>query len=212
MYELLPRRQEQTQTEDKLVKQIADVFAREPRDQKEKYIYRTYYENFLKMIERLQEKDQKRLMVKLQKLGIKITGFFAEYGSRFADVVRNIALWPMVFADKNFPKDKNYQWALAHAKAWTEFAQNSQDTATAERYAYKEHWFSSLFTGTETGALLGAVVSGAVVGLEKGAEAGMIAGVQGAGAGAAVGALIGGTCSSCNESKGCYPWSTCSLL
>ena len=178
-----------------LDQQIADVFERKANAAKARLIKSTYAEKFQQMVERLPAEQQDSIMVSLQKLGLSIKGFCAEYGARFTDFVRNIFIWPMVKAAPDFPKDKYYQIALARAAAWTGFAQNTRSTATKERTAYRDHFLPSTVIGAEFGSLFGTmwgIPAGIIIGGVKGAEAGAIAGAAGIAVGAGIGAAVGG--------------------
>ncbi len=135
------------------------------------------------------------MAVHLQKIMVDIRGYVSEYGARFSDFIRNVVMWPMIHATRDFPKDKNYQISLARAKAWGEFAVNTTKTATAERTAYKENFLPSAIIGGETGILPGMFV-GASLGLVEGTKYGLVTGgAYGAAIGAAAGAVIGGAIS-----------------
>lgn len=101
----------------------------------------------------------------------------------------------MIRATSDFPKDKYYQMGLARAKAWGGFARDTTRTATAERFAFRDHFLPSAIIGAEGGAFLGAFASipvGVIAGAKLGAEVGLLAGAGTAVGGALLGAGIGG--------------------
>ncbi len=179
---------------------IADVFDRRVQNYRKdrRLIRETYEQKFEKLLETLPQESRDTTAIKIQKVLVKIGGFFSEYGARFTDFVRNVVMWPMVRATRDFPKDKYYQIGLARAKAWGEFARDTTKTATAERMAYRNHFLPTAVVGAEIGTAAGALVSfpAAVgVGIAEGAKYGLVAGVEGAAIGAAVGGAIGGAVS-----------------
>lgn len=179
---------------------IADVFDRRVENYRKdrKLIRETYEQKFEKLLETIPRENRDTTAIKIQKVLVKIGGFFSEYGARFTDFVRNVVMWPMVRATRDFPKDKYYQIGLARAKAWGEFARDTTRTATAERMAYRNHFLPSAVVGAEIGTAAGALLSIPVavgIGATEGAKVGLVAGAQGALLGATVGGAIGGAVS-----------------
>lgn len=176
---------------------IADVFDRRVENYRKdrKLIRETYEQKFASLLETIPRESRDTTAIKIQKVLVKIGGFFSEYGARLSDFVRNVVMWPMVRATRDFPKDKYYQIGLARAKAWGEFARDTTKTATAERMAYRNHFLPAAVVGAEIGAAAVSLPVAVGVGIAEGAKYGLIAGAQGALIGGAVGGAIGGAVS-----------------
>jgi len=175
-----------------LASEVRGVFERRALAGDRKLIYDTYQKKLDALIQTMPSEERNNVAIKVQEVVTQVRGFVSEYGARFFDFVRNIVLWPMIQADKDFPKDKYYQLSLASAKAWGEFGWDTTKTATAERKAYRDHFLASAVTKGELGALAGGA-GGLLIGAIEGAKIGAVTlGVGGALAGAAVGGAIGG--------------------
>jgi hypothetical protein len=164
---------------------VGDVFERRASRGDRSLILDTYKEKFEQLVNTLPKEQQDTLTVQIQKVFVAISGTFAEYGARIGDFIRNVTVWPMIKANKDFPKDVYYQIGLARAQAWGEFAMRTTKTATKARMAYRDKFLPS----AATGGFMGAVGVGVYEGLTKGA---LVAGVQGAAIGAVAGGIIGG--------------------
>lgn len=178
-----------------LAEAVREVFDRRAAKGERKLIMETYGKKLEHLIQTMPKEQQENIAIKIQKVLTTIRAFFAEYGARFTDFIRKIFLWPMILNGKDFPKDKYYQIELARAKAWGEFGMDTTKTATTERSAYRDHFFSTSIVGAQVGAgILGSagLISGAMM---EGAKVGAIAGVQGAAVGAVVGGVVGGAIS-----------------
>lgn len=176
-----------------LAYQISEIFERRATAGDRKLILETYQTKLDTLIQTLPKESQGDVATSIQRVITTIRGVFAEYGARITDFTRKVVLWPMIRADKNFPKDKYYQIELARAKAWGEFGKDSTKTATAERTAYRDHFFSTAISHAQAvGASMG--VSAAAFGALEGAKIGTVVGlgVQGAIGGAILGGIGGG--------------------
>lgn len=175
---------------------VGDIFDRRVEHGNRTIILETYQKKFEKMLETLPQENRNTLAVELSRLLVTIQGVVSEYGARVSDFVRKIVLWPMIKADKNFPKDKYYQLELARAQAWGDFSLRTTKTATAERMAYRNNFMPSALVGAEIGTLGGAYLApalvGSAIGAGKGAAAGIALGAGGIALGAGIGAAIGG--------------------
>lgn len=173
--------------------QIQAIFERRATKGERNLILETYRTKLDTLIQKLPAEERGNVAVKIQKVITTIRGVFVEYGARITDFIRKVFLWPMIRADKDFPKDKYYQIELARAKAWGEFAKDSSKTATAERTAYRDHFLSTAVSHAQAvGASVG--LSAAAWGAFEGAKIGTVVGlgVQGAVGGAIVGGVGGG--------------------
>jgi hypothetical protein len=168
----------------------SEIFERHATHGKRKVIAETYRDRLNTLLANVSEENKERIGIKLQKLGVTIGSYVSEYGSRFSDFVNNIVQWPLQRADKNTPKDLFYQISLARAQAWGDFAVNTTKTATAERNAYKNHFWSAALATAPAGAAYGAFVGATSL---EGAKYGLlVGGLHGALIGAGAGAAIGG--------------------
>lgn len=177
-----------------LSSQIGEIFERRATKGERKLILETYETKLDALIQKLPKEQQDNIAIKLQKILTTIRGVFAEYGARITDFARKVFLWPMIRAGKDFPKDKYYQIELGRAKAWGEFAKDTTNTATAERTAFRDHFFS---TAVSHAGVVGAVLgTGGIIGgaATEGAKIGAIVGlgIQGAAVGAVAGGILGG--------------------
>jgi len=190
----MPERRPSNEQEHKdLANQIGEIFERRATKGERNLILRTYQVKLDRLIQSMPQEQQGDVAIKIQKVITTIRGVFAEYGARIADFTRKVFLWPMIRADKNFPKDKYYQIELARAKAWGEFAKDSTKTATAERTAYRDHFLSTVVSHAQAvGASMG--ISAAAFGALEGAKIGTVVGlgVQGTLGGAILGGIGGG--------------------
>lgn len=166
---------------------VRQVFERRAAHGERRLILETYRKRFDDLLKTLPKENRDTMSIKIQRLFVTIGGGFAEYASRFVDFARNVFVAPMVWATQDFPKDKYYQLNLAGAEAWGEFAMRTTATATKERSAYRDHFFSSAMAGVPFGGVAGAVALGAL----EGTKLGLLGGVVGAAAGAAIGAATG---------------------
>ncbi|MFZ5534767.1 MAG: hypothetical protein ACOY3M_01280 [Patescibacteria group bacterium] len=176
-----------------LADQVQAIFERRATKGERKLILETYETKFDALLQKLPKEQQENIMVKIQKVLTTIRGVFSEYGARITDFARKVFLWPMIAADKDFPKDKYYQIELARAKAWGEFAKDTTKTATAERTAYRDHFASTVVSHAQVlgaGGAIGMVGLGVAEGAKIGAVAGL--GLQGAAVGAIAGGILGG--------------------
>lgn len=163
---------------------VSAIFERRAKHGDRELIMETYTQKFEKLLETLPKENRDNLAIKIQKFFVKVDGWFAEYGARVADFVRNVTVWPMIRAQDDFPNDVNYQAGLARAQSWGEFALRTTKTATAARMAYRDNFFPSALTvGT-----IGAIGAGVAEGVTYGA----LAGLHGAAIGAVVGGAVGG--------------------
>lgn len=172
---------------------VQAIFERRATKGERNLILETYRTKLDTLIQKLPAEERGNIAVNIQKVITTIRGAFAEYGARITDFTRKVFLWPMIRADKDFPKDKYYQIELARAKAWGEFAKDSSKTATAERNAYRDHFLSTAVSHAQAvGASVGA--SAALWGAFEGAKIGTVVGlgIQGAVGGAIVGGIGGG--------------------
>lgn len=178
---------------------ITDVFERRVSGasvkKERRLIIETYGAKFQELVETLPVEKRDTTAIELQKIFVKLTGVFSEYGARFGDFVNNLINWPMIRVTPDFPKDKYYQIGLARAKAWGGFGRDTTKTATAERKAFRDHFLPLAVIGGEVGALAGGALSVPLaigVGAAEGARFGLLAGAAGVAGGALLGATIGG--------------------
>lgn len=174
---------------------VREVFERRATKGERKLILELYEQKFEQLLATLPKANRDTMAIKIQKFGVKIGAYISEYGARFSDYIRNIFVWPMIAATRDFPKDKYYQIELARAKAWGEFGRDTTKTATQERMAYRNHFLHSALTGVGQGSIFGAL-GGALFAASEGAKIGFMGGgLYGAAIGAAVGGTIGGAVS-----------------
>lgn len=157
----------------------------------------TYADKFRELVNTLPPEKRDTTAIQLQKIFVKLGSIFSEYGTRFSDFVNNIINWPMIRATPDFPKDKYYQMGLARAKAWGGFARDTTKTATAERFAFRDHFLPSAVIGAEQGAVVGGMLTvpfifSVAAGTAEGAKAGLLAGAAGVAGGALLGGALGG--------------------
>ena len=178
---------------------MADVFERRIATSavkpERRLIMETYAGKFREVVNTLPPEKRNTSAIEIQKIFVKLRGVFAEYGARFGDFVNNIINWPMIRATPDFPKDKYYQMGLARAKAWGGFALDTTKTATAERFAFRDHFLPSAVIGAEGGSLVGGVMSLPIavgLGVDLGVKTGLLAGVAGVAGGALLGGALGG--------------------
>lgn len=177
--------------EDVFERRIATASVKPER----RLIMETYAEKFREIVNTLPPEKRDTTAIQLQKIFVKLGSVFSEYGARFSDFVNNIINWPMIRATTDFPKDKHYQMGLARAKAWGGFALDTTKTATAERFAYRDHFLPSAVIGAEQGALVGGAMSIPIaigLGADLGAKTGLLAGAAGVAGGALLGGALGG--------------------
>lgn len=171
---------------------IDDVFERRVSTsavkKERRLIMETYGAKFQAIVDTLPEAKRETTSIVIQKFLVNVGGFFSEYGARITDFVRNVALWPVIRATPDFPRDKYYQIELSRAKAWGTFGRDTTKTATAERVGYRDHFLIS----ASTGSLWGSIAGGTSLGILEGAKYGLAGGVQGAVVGAGLGAVLGG--------------------
>lgn len=167
---------------------IRKVFERRAEHGKRKLIMETYMSKFDDLLKILPQEKRDTISIRVQRMFLKIGAGFAEYASRFTDFIRNALVAPMIWATKDFPRDKYYQVNLAGAQAWGEFALRTTKTATAERMNYRDHFWNATASGVPWGSVAGAVSLGAFEGMKYGTLA---AGAAGAAVGAAAGAVGG---------------------
>lgn len=178
---------------------IADVFDRRVSTSavkpERRLIMETYAEKFREVVNTLPPEKRDTTAIQLQKIFVKLGSVFSEYGARFGDFVNNIINWPMIRATPGFPKDKYYQMGLARAKAWGGFALDTTKTATAERFAFRDHFLPSAVIGAEGGSLVGGAMSLPIavgLGVDLGVKTGLLAGAAGVAGGALLGGALGG--------------------
>ncbi|MEK7543910.1 MAG: hypothetical protein AAB557_03515 [Patescibacteria group bacterium] len=171
---------------------IDDIFERRvvtsEAKKERQLIMETYGAKFQAIVDTLPAEKRATTSIVVQKFLVTVGSFFSEYGSRFTDFARNIALWPVVRSSPDFPRDKYYQIELARANAWGTFGRETTKTATAERSGYRDNFLPTALTGSFWGSLIG----GTMVGVTEGMKYGLAGGVQGVAIGAGLGAVIGG--------------------
>lgn len=156
----LPQNPEQEQTS--IGQEVKEQFdqAREKATGGEKQsIIKAYQEAFdTKVLAALPPESRDKLVPKIQRLGVTISAAARTVGAKCGDLVSNAVHWPMVLADKDWPRDARYQQEVARADAWGTAAAKKTEIDLKKRQSYQDHFLAASLD-IRHGSILGAVGS-----------------------------------------------------